>query len=90
MKRLVAQGEEFKLARTARINAQRMLMTGEAKEHFDLLGAAQGPTHAKKTYEELLSKVKDYASRRRLDTSAKERMQQGGDPMDVAVVGGWS
>ena len=38
----------------------------------------------------MLNKVKDYARRCKLDTTAKERMQQGGDPMDVGAVGGWS
>ncbi len=47
------------------------------------------PTNATKTYEELLNTVKDYARRRKLDIPAKERTPQGGDPMDVGVVGGW-
>jgi hypothetical protein len=39
----------------------------------------------------LLNKVKDYARRRASEASAKERTQQGGDPMFVGVVGrcGW-
>ncbi len=32
--------------------------------------ADDDPPNAKKTYEELLSKVKDYARRRKLDTTA--------------------
>ncbi len=32
----------------------------------------------------------DYGRRSKLDTAAKERMQQGGDPMGVGAVGGWS
>ncbi len=55
-------------------------MTGKAKEFFDLLEAGRDPTNAKKTYEDLSNKVKDYARRRKLDTNAKERMQQGGTP----------
>ncbi len=39
----------------------RMLMTGKAKEYFDLWEADHDPMYAKKTYEELLNKVKDYA-----------------------------
>ncbi len=35
-----------------------------------------------------MNKVKDYARNRKLDSSAKEKMQHGGDPMDVGVVGG--
>ncbi len=38
----------------------------------------------------MLGKVKDYSRRRKLDSSAKENMQGGGDPMDVGAVGGWS
>ncbi len=64
-------------------------MTGIAKEHLDLWEADHDPTSAKKTYEELLNKVKDYARRRKLDTNSKERTQQGGDPADVGAVAGW-
>ena len=71
------------------INAPRMLMTGKAKEYFDLWEADHDPTNAKKTDEKLLSKVKDYARRSKLDTNAKEWMQQVGDPMDVGAVAGW-
>ncbi len=66
-----------------KINALRMLMTSKAKEYFDLWEADHDPTNAKKTYEEVLNKVKDYARRRKLDTNAKERMHQGGDRTDV-------
>ncbi len=38
--------------------------------------------------EDLLAKVQDYSSRRKLDSSARERLQHGVDPMDVGVVGG--
>ena len=89
MKRLEAHGAEYKLAPVFKINALRMLMIGKAKEYFDLWEADRDPTDAAKTYEELLKKVKDYARRRKLDTNAKERMQHGGDPMDVGAVGGW-
>ncbi len=64
-------------------------MIGRAKEHFDIWQADHDPINAKKTYEELLHKVKDYARRRKLDTTAKARRRHGGDPMDVGVVGGW-
>ena len=37
MRRLEAHGEEFKLAPLFKISALRMLMTGKAKEYFDLL-----------------------------------------------------
>ncbi len=67
-----------------------MLMAGNTEEYFDLWEAYHDPTNAKKTYEELFNKVKDYARRRTLDATAKEKMQQGGDPMDVVAVGGWS
>ncbi len=77
MRRLEAHGDEFKLAPLFKINALRMLMTGKTKEYFDLREAVHDPTMAKKTYEELLNKVKDYARRRKLETNAKERLQQG-------------
>jgi hypothetical protein len=89
MRRMEAHGDEFKLAPLCKINALRMPMTGKAKEYFDFWQVDHDPTNAAKTYEELLSKVKDYARRRKLDSSAKEKFQEGGDPMDVGVVGGW-
>jgi hypothetical protein len=89
MRRLEVHGEAFKLAPLFRIKSLRLLMTGKAKEYFDFWEADHDPTNAKKTYEELLTKVKDHARRRKLDTTAEERMQQGGGLMDVGVVGGW-
>jgi hypothetical protein len=65
-------------------------MAGKAKEYFDLWEADRGTTDPSKSYEDLLTKVKDYSRRRNLDSSAKEKMQRGGDPMDVGSVGGWS
>ncbi len=50
LRRLAAHGEEFKLAPLFRINALRMLMTGKAKEYFDLWEADHDTTNAKKTY----------------------------------------
>jgi hypothetical protein len=72
MRGLEAHGEDFKLAPLFKINDLRMLMTGNAREYFDLWEADHDPTIAKKTYEELLNRVKDYARRRKLDTAAKE------------------
>ncbi len=89
MRRLEAQGEEFKLAPLLKITTLRMLTTGKAKEYFDLWEADHDPTNVWKTYEELLNKVMGYARRRKLDTTAKQRTQQGGDPMDVGGVGGY-
>ncbi len=88
MRRLEAHGEEYKLAPVFKLNVLRMPITGKAKEYFDLWEADRDPTEAAKSYEELLNKVKDYARRRKLDTSVKEKIQQGGDPMDVGAVGG--
>ncbi len=89
MRRLEEHGVEFKLAPVFKINALRMLMTGKAKEYFDLWEADRDTTDAAKFYEELSGKIKDCSRRRKLDTSAKEKMQHGGDPMDVGTVGGW-
>ena len=65
-------------------------MTGKATAYFDLWEADRDNTDPAKSYEELLTKVKDNSRRRKLDSSAKEKMQHGGDPMDVGAVGGWS
>ncbi len=78
------------MAPVFKINALRVLMIGKAKKYFDLWEADRDPTDAAKTHEEFLNRVKDYARRRKLDSSAKEKMQHGGDPMDVGAVGGWS
>ena len=59
MRRLEAHGDEYKLAPVFKINALRMLMTGKAKEYFDLWEADRDPTDAAKTYNELLGKVTD-------------------------------
>ncbi len=71
-----------------KINALRILMTGEAKEYFQLWEADRDTTDGAKSYEELFWKVKDFSRRRKLDSSAQEKMQHGGDPMDVGAVGG--
>ncbi len=52
---------EFKLAPSFKINTLGTLITGKAKEYFDLWEADHDPTSAKQIYEELLNKVKDYA-----------------------------
>ncbi len=53
MRRLDAHGEEFKLPPLYKFNALKMLMTGKAKESFDLWEADHDPTNAAKTYAEL-------------------------------------
>ena len=65
-------------------------MIGKSKEYFDLWESDKDHTDPSKSYEELLAKVKDYSRRKKLDNSAKEKMQHGGDPMDVGTVGGWT
>ncbi len=60
MRRLEAHEAEFKLALVFKINALRMLVAGKAKEYFDLCEADRDTTHLGKSYEELLTKVKDY------------------------------
>ncbi len=87
MRRLEAHGEEFKLASLYKINVMRMLMTGKAQEYFDVWEADHDPTNAAKTFKMQLNTVKDYPMSRKLDSSAKEKIQQGGDPTDVGVVG---
>ncbi len=90
MRRLEAQGDEFEMPPVYKVNALRILMTGKAKEYSDLWEADSDNTDLAKSYDELLTKVKDYPRRRKLDSSAKEKMQHGGGPMDVGAVGGWS
>ncbi len=51
-------GEVVKLAPLFKINTLRMLMTVKAKGYFDLWEADHDSTNAKKTYEELLNKVR--------------------------------
>ncbi len=50
-------------------------MAGKAKEYFDLPQADRDATDAAKRPEDLLGKVNDYSGRRKLDSSAKEKMQ---------------
>ncbi len=88
MRRLEAHGEKFNLAPLCKINTLRMLTAGKTKAYFDWREADHDPTNAKKTHEELLNEVKDYARRRKLSTNAKERMQQERDHMDVEAVAG--
>ncbi len=88
--RLEAHGEEFKLVPLYKINALCMLMTRKAKGYFDFWEADHDPTKAAKKYEELLSKVKDYARGCKFDSSANEKIQQGGDLMYKGAVGGWN
>ncbi len=63
-----------------------MLMASKANEYFDLWEADHDTTDQAKSYEELLTKV--YSRWIKLDSSAKEKMQRRGDPMDVGAVGG--
>ncbi len=78
------------MAPVFKTNALRMLMAGRAKAYFDLREADLDHTDAVTFYEKLWNKVKDYARQKKLDSSAQEKMQHGGDPMDVGAVGGWS
>ncbi len=87
MRRLEAHGDEYKLAPVYKLNALRMLMTGKAKEYFDLWERDRDSTDAAKSYEELLNNVKDYAKGgRKIVNTAHKNMQHGGDPMDVGAI----
>jgi hypothetical protein len=79
MRRLETRGYKHKLVPVFKINALRILMTGKAKE------GDRDTTDAEKSYEELLNEVKDYAWKRKLDTTAQKNMLHGGDPMDVGA-----
>ncbi len=58
MRRLEAHGDEFKMPPAHKVNALRMLMTGKAKDYFDLWEADRDNAGPAKSYEELLTKVK--------------------------------
>ncbi len=88
MRRSEANGDENKFAAVYKINALRMLMTRKAKEYLEIWEADRDTTDVAKSYEELVNMVKGYARRRELDSSAKEKLQHGGDPMKVGTVGG--
>jgi hypothetical protein len=88
MRRLEAHGDELKLAPVFKNSALRMPMADNAKEDSDLWEADRDTTDQAKSYEEFLAKGKDYSRRRKLDSSAKENMQHGGDPMNFGGVGG--
>ena len=60
MRRLEAHGDGFKMAPVIKINALRTLMIGKVKEYFDLWEADKDHIDPGKSYEELLSKVKDW------------------------------
>ena len=89
LRRLEAHGDECKLAAVLKINALRTLATGKAREYFDLWEGDCGKVDAAKSFAELLSKLKDCARRRKLDTAAQKNIQQGGDSMDVGAAAGW-
>ncbi len=74
------------MAPVFKINAMRMLMTGKAKQYFDLWEGDRDTTDAAKSYVELLSKVKDDARRRKLDNAVQRNTQHGIDPVDVGAV----
>jgi hypothetical protein len=65
-----ANGEEFQLAPVYKINAVRMLMMGKANMYFDIWEADSNIIDAAKSYEELLAKVRDSVTRRKLDTTS--------------------
>ncbi len=55
-------------------------MTDKTTEYFDMEGADRDTTDLGKSYEQLLTKVKDYSRRRKLNSSAKTKMKHGGNP----------
>ena len=55
MRRLEAHGDEFKMPPVYKVNALRTLITGKAKEYFDLWEADRDNTDPAKSYEELLA-----------------------------------
>ncbi len=65
-----------------------MLSAGKANKYFDLWEEDWDTADPTKSYEDLLHKVGEYARRRKLDSSAKNKMRNGDDPMDVEALGG--
>ncbi len=81
MRRLEADGDEFKLAPVFKITARRTLVIGRSKDHFDLWEADKDHADPGKLYEELLTKVM-----RKFDRSAKGKMQHGDGPLDIGTL----
>ncbi len=88
MRRLEAHGKQFKLAPMFKISALRLLMAGKAKEYLDLRKVDRDTTDQAKAYDELSANINKYSRIRKLDSSTKEKMQHGSEPMDVGAVGG--
>jgi hypothetical protein len=77
---------ELKVAPTFKTSALRMLMTGKAKEHFDIWEAGRDTTHASKSYEGLVKQGQGLHE----EDDVKEQMQHGGDGMNTRTIVGWS
>jgi hypothetical protein len=72
LRRLEAHEDECNLAPVFKINALRMLMTGKAKEYFDVWEADRDHTDPAKSYEKVLNKVKDCTREKKLDQHGPE------------------
>ncbi len=86
MRRLRAHGGEHNLVPMYKINAVRVLMTDTAKEHFALWEAGRDHTDVAKSLEELLSRVKDYARKRKLDALVHKSAQHGSGLMHAGSI----
>ncbi len=61
-------------------------MTVDGKEYIDLLEADRDHPGAANSYVELLNKTKGHAHRRKLDVTAPNTMQQGGNSVDDGAI----
>ena len=81
-------GSEYKLAAVFKITALRIMMS-KRRELFDQMESVvtqkHGTTDSDDKFEDLYKTLKDYGSRRRIDTGFKPSTR--GDPMDIGQVG---
>ena len=91
VKRLEAHGNTFKMGPVFKMNALKSLMVGKSKEYFELWEVEKNVMYDEESmndfFDQVLSKVKDYARRKKLDGAVKSNVQQGHDPMDIGHVG---
>ena len=90
VKRLEAHGSTFKMGPVFKMNALKSLMVGKSKEYFELWEVEKNVMYDEKSmndfFDQVLSKVKDYARRKKLDGAVKTKVQQGHDPMDIGQI----
>ena len=87
MTRLETHGNDYKMAPIFKVNALKFLMVGRSKDFFEIWETEGGSAHDEDFFKDLLCKAKDYARRKKLDSSVRTNIQKGNDPMDIDRVG---